>query len=73
MQVGALGVVTVSCVRNLFAIIPSSGYFKMDDAKERQGQPEKLCRGSLLLTSMLFRGSNNTSRSEAGIASMLYG
>ena len=41
VQVGALAVVTVLCsyVRNLFANLPSSGYFKMDDAKV-PGQPE---------------------------------
>jgi len=43
----------------------------MDDAKV-PGQPEDMCGGSLQWASMLSIGNNNTSRSEAGIALMVY-
>jgi len=43
----------------------------MDDAKV-PGQPDEMCGGSLQWTSMLSRGNNNNSRSEVGIALMVY-
>ena len=73
VQVGTLaGVMVVcSCVRNIFGNLSTLGYFKMDDAKV-PGQPEETCRGILQWTSVSFRGNNNTSHTEAGIASMIY-
>ena len=61
----------VSCVRNIFGNLSILGYFKMDDAKV-PGQPEETCRGILQWTSVSLRGNNNTSHSEAGIATMIY-
>ena len=70
VQVGTLAGVTVvcSCVRNIFGNLSTLGYFKMDDAKV-PGQPEETCRGILQWNSI---ENNNTSHSDAGIASMIY-